>query len=273
MPTVQPGSFLTLHYRLSGPDGADVVNTFGGQPATLSLGSGQLAPAIEARLLGLDEGAHERFELPAGAAFGDRNPALLQRVKLALLHELGDPDASYSVGDVVPLPDARRRGRLRRRRARGRHRLAAVRLQPPARRPPGALRGPARGGAVMAEGAHLEELLLAEPRGFCAGVDRAIEIVERALIKFGAPIYVRHEIVHNSYVVADLRAKGAIFIEDLAEVPPGATLIFSAHGVQQGGAGRGGRARLPGLRRDLPARDQGPRRGRQAARARATSSS
>ena len=79
----------------------------------------------------------------------------------------------------------------------------------------------------------MEEILLAEPRGFCAGVDRAIEIVERALEKFGAPIYVRHEIVHNTYVVADLKAKGAIFIEDLAEVPPGATLIFSAHGVSQ----------------------------------------
>jgi 4-hydroxy-3-methylbut-2-enyl diphosphate reductase len=79
----------------------------------------------------------------------------------------------------------------------------------------------------------LEELVLAEPRGFCAGVDRAIEIVERALIKFGAPIYVRHEIVHNTYVVNDLRAKGAIFIEDLNEVPPGATLVFSAHGVSK----------------------------------------
>ncbi|HWP19276.1 MAG TPA: 4-hydroxy-3-methylbut-2-enyl diphosphate reductase [Burkholderiaceae bacterium] len=77
------------------------------------------------------------------------------------------------------------------------------------------------------------EILLAEPRGFCAGVDRAIEIVERALRKFGAPIYVRHEIVHNTYVVNDLKAKGAIFIEDLAEVPPGATLVFSAHGVSQ----------------------------------------
>ncbi len=75
------------------------------------------------------------------------------------------------------------------------------------------------------------EVLLAEPRGFCAGVDRAIEIVERALTKFGAPIYVRHEIVHNTYVVNDLKAKGAIFIEDLADVPPGATLVFSAHGV------------------------------------------
>ena len=76
-----------------------------------------------------------------------------------------------------------------------------------------------------------QEILLAEPRGFCAGVDRAIEIVERALTKFGAPIYVRHEIVHNTYVVNDLKAKGAIFIEELAEVPPGATLVFSAHGV------------------------------------------
>jgi 4-hydroxy-3-methylbut-2-enyl diphosphate reductase len=79
----------------------------------------------------------------------------------------------------------------------------------------------------------VDEVLLAQPRGFCAGVDRAIEIVERALFKFGAPIYVRHEIVHNTYVVEDLKAKGAIFIEDLAEVPAGATLVFSAHGVSQ----------------------------------------
>jgi 4-hydroxy-3-methylbut-2-enyl diphosphate reductase len=79
----------------------------------------------------------------------------------------------------------------------------------------------------------LEEIFLAEPRGFCAGVDRAIEIVERALMKHGAPIYVRHEIVHNTYVVDNLKAKGAIFIEDLAEVPPGATLVFSAHGVSK----------------------------------------
>jgi len=82
-------------------------------------------------------------------------------------------------------------------------------------------------------GVRVDEVLLAEPRGFCAGVDRAIEIVERALAKFGAPIYVRHEIVHNTYVVSDLKAKGAIFIEDLAEVPVGATLVFSAHCVSQ----------------------------------------
>ncbi|MDR5749773.1 MULTISPECIES: 4-hydroxy-3-methylbut-2-enyl diphosphate reductase [unclassified Caballeronia] len=77
------------------------------------------------------------------------------------------------------------------------------------------------------------EILLAQPRGFCAGVDRAIEIVERAIKLFGAPIYVRHEIVHNAYVVEDLRKKGAIFIEDLADVPSGSTLIFSAHGVSK----------------------------------------
>ena len=75
------------------------------------------------------------------------------------------------------------------------------------------------------------EIILAEPRGFCAGVDRAIDIVEHALSKFGAPIYVRHEIVHNTHVVNDLRSRGAIFIEDLSDVPPGATLVFSAHGV------------------------------------------
>ncbi len=78
-----------------------------------------------------------------------------------------------------------------------------------------------------------KEILLAQPRGFCAGVDRAIEIVERAIEQFGSPIYVRHEIVHNRYVVEELRAKGAIFIEDLAEVPPGSHLVFSAHGVSR----------------------------------------
>jgi len=78
-----------------------------------------------------------------------------------------------------------------------------------------------------------KEILLAQPRGFCAGVDRAIEIVERALAEFGAPIYVRHEIVHNAYVVNDLRSKGAIFIEELDEVPAGNTVIFSAHGVSK----------------------------------------
>jgi len=98
--------------------------------------------------------------------------------------------------------------------------------------PPQGVSAPS-GGSAAHEVASVGAILLAEPRGFCAGVDRAIEIVERALQKFGRPIYVRHEIVHNTYVVNDLKNRGAIFIEELDEVPPGATLVFSAHGVSQ----------------------------------------
>ena len=104
MNAIQPASFLTLHYRLAGPDGAAVIDTFAGPPATLSLGNGQLAPAMEACLIGLPEGARQSFELGAGEAFGPRNPEMLQRVKLALMNELGDPDAGYAVGDVVQFP-------------------------------------------------------------------------------------------------------------------------------------------------------------------------
>lgn len=104
MTIIEPGSFLTLHYRLAGSDGADVINTFNDKPATLSLGTGQLAPAMEARLIGLAEGSRQTFVLQAGEAFGERNPELMQRVKLSLLHELGDPDAEYGLGDVVQFP-------------------------------------------------------------------------------------------------------------------------------------------------------------------------
>ena len=107
-PVVLADSFLTLHYRLAGPAG-DVINTFNDKPATLSLGSGQLSPAVEARLLGLPEGTRQTFALAAGEAFGPRNPDMVQWVGRKLLVEFGDPNEKYSVGDVVqfPTPDGK----------------------------------------------------------------------------------------------------------------------------------------------------------------------
>jgi FKBP-type peptidyl-prolyl cis-trans isomerase SlpA len=102
-PVVEPGSFLTLHYRLAGPAG-DVINTFADKPATLSLGTGELSPAMEQRLIGLEEGTHTTFELPAGEAFGERNADMHQWVARTLLVRLGDPDEKYGVGDVVQFP-------------------------------------------------------------------------------------------------------------------------------------------------------------------------
>src|SRR5260221_10653834 len=96
------------------------------------------------------------------------------------------------------------------------------------------------------------DILLANPRGFCAGVERAIEIVERALELHGAPIYVRHEIVHNKFVVESLRAKGAVFVEDLDEVPAGGTVIFSAHGVAKAVQAEADRRRLKGFDATCP---------------------
>ena len=103
MSTVQSGSFLTLHYRLAGPQG-DIINTFGDKPATLSLGSGELTPAVEQRLLGLAEGVRTTIEIPAGEAFGERNPDMQQWVARKLLNELGDPMERYAAGDVVQFP-------------------------------------------------------------------------------------------------------------------------------------------------------------------------
>lgn len=111
MTTIQPGSFLTLHYRLADAAGVDVVSTFADKPATLSIGQGQLAPAIEARLIGLEEGVHTRIQLAPGEAFGERNPELLQRVKRSLLAEHGDPEAEYHPGDVVEFPTPGGEGR------------------------------------------------------------------------------------------------------------------------------------------------------------------
>jgi FKBP-type peptidyl-prolyl cis-trans isomerase SlpA len=103
MTTVQAGSFLTLHYRLCGPQG-EIINTFGDKPATLSIGSGQLAPAIEQRLLGLSEGSHVTIDIPAGEAYGERSADMVQWVARKLLDRLGDPQESYAVGDVVQFP-------------------------------------------------------------------------------------------------------------------------------------------------------------------------
>ena len=102
-PRVQPGSFLTLHYRLAGP-GGDIINTFKDKPATLTLGSGELSPAVEQRLIGLEEGARATFEIPAGQAFGERNPEMIQWVARTLLVKMGDPLEQYHVGDVVQFP-------------------------------------------------------------------------------------------------------------------------------------------------------------------------
>lgn len=104
MSIVDAGSFLTLHYRLSDLAGQDIVNTFGGQPATLSLGTGQLSPALEQHLMGLAEGAHTTFELAPGEAFGDRQLDMLQWVARKLLNELGDPQETYEPGQVVQFP-------------------------------------------------------------------------------------------------------------------------------------------------------------------------
>lgn len=103
MSIVEPGSFLTLHYRLAGPQG-DIINTFNDKPATLSLGSGTLTPALEQRLLGMAEGASLVMEIPAGEAFGDHNPDMQQWVARKLLNELGDPMEKYAAGDVVQFP-------------------------------------------------------------------------------------------------------------------------------------------------------------------------
>lgn len=100
---VQAGSFLTLHYRLAGPQG-DIINTFADKPATLSLGTGELSAAMEQHLIGLEEGARATFNIPAGEAFGERNADMLQWVARKLLNELGDPDEQYRVGDVVQFP-------------------------------------------------------------------------------------------------------------------------------------------------------------------------
>ena len=108
---VESDSFLTLHYRLAGPAG-DLINTFAGKPATLTLGSGALSPALEAHLLGLSEGSRASFDLAPGAAFGERNPDMLQWLARHVLLEMGDAAESYAEGDVVQFPTPDGQGRF-----------------------------------------------------------------------------------------------------------------------------------------------------------------
>jgi len=105
---VQPDSFLTLHYRLGGASG-DIINTFNEKPATLTLGTGELSPALEPYLVGMEEGERKTFEIPAGVAFGERNPTMQQWLNAKVLRDMGDPRETYQVGDVVefPTPDAK----------------------------------------------------------------------------------------------------------------------------------------------------------------------
>jgi len=100
---VEPGSFLTLHYRMAGPEG-DIINTFNDKPATLTLGTGELSPAVEKHLIGLEEGAHDSFEIAAGECFGTRNPDMVQWVAKTLLHKMGDANEQYHVGEAVQFP-------------------------------------------------------------------------------------------------------------------------------------------------------------------------
>ena len=110
-PTVQADSFLTLHYRLGGPSG-DAINTFGSKPATLTLGTGALSPALERYLLGLAAGDRRVFQVPAGEAFGPRNPNMLQWLSRKVLGQMGDPQESYQVGDVLQFPTPDGNGRF-----------------------------------------------------------------------------------------------------------------------------------------------------------------
>jgi 4-hydroxy-3-methylbut-2-enyl diphosphate reductase len=219
--TVQPDSYIALHYRVANSDDIDFVSTFGTGPATLQLGTGELAPMLERCIIGIEPGQRHVFLLDPDQAFGAHNPQLVQRIGIADLPAGVAPGTARS--DRIRL--ARRR-QVHRHGARTRCRGGAGRFQPSAGRQGHPFRSRSPGDHVM-------DILLANPRGFCAGVERAIAIVERALEKFGAPIYVRHEVVHNRYVVDGLKAKGAVFVEELAEVPDGATVIFSAHGVPQ----------------------------------------
>jgi FKBP-type peptidyl-prolyl cis-trans isomerase 2 len=219
----QGHSLLTLHYRLATADDTELVSTFGAKPATLQLGSGELAPVLE-RL-------PDRTSMSASATVfllerirpsARHNPQLMQRFARSELPPNPTPNCATGLIEFAAPNGAAFTGLVRELT----EEAVLIDFNHPLAGKAGPLRGRNHRDTVM-------DIILANPRGFCAGVERAIEIVERALERFGAPIYVRHEVVHNKYVVDGLRAKGAVFVEELDEVPDGATVIFSAHGVPQ----------------------------------------
>jgi 4-hydroxy-3-methylbut-2-enyl diphosphate reductase len=241
-PIIGPGSRITLHLEIRLPDGTKALSTWGEDPLAITLGDGALTPGLEALLAGLTAGAEERFLVSGDDLYGPRDPDNIHWLPLADF----PPSQSTAPGQVVAFDTP------------GGHELAGVVLQVDADRVRVDLNHPLSGKPLdirvqirsvdrdpeaAAAGAPIGQvqrpspspgpmnILIANPRGFCAGVDRAIDIVERAIDLFGAPIYVRHEVVHNRFVVEDLRQRGAVFVDELDQVPDGATVIFSAHGV------------------------------------------
>ncbi len=224
---IGPGSPVVLHLDIRLPDGTAALCTFDEEPLRLTLGDGTLAPGLEALLVGLTPGVEARFLVGGDDLYGPRDPANVHWLPLA-----GFPaEAETQPGQVVAFATP------------GGHETAGLVLTLDGDRVQVDFNHPLSGRPLDIRALVLDpapgvpsptmNILIANPRGFCAGVDRAIDIVERAIELFGAPIFVRHEVVHNRFVVEDLRQRGAVFVEELDQVPDGATVIFSAHGVAQ----------------------------------------
>lgn len=237
------GSMCVLHLEIRLPDGTLALSTRGEAPLSLTLGDGTLTPGLEDLLLGLTTGQSARLLAHGNDLYGPHDPEAIHWLPLADF----PPGQATAPGQIVAFGTP------------GGHELAGLVLEvagdqvrvdlnhPLSGRPldieveilavtpapvPSAARAP--GPTPKSDlCSRPMNILIANPRGFCAGVDRAIDIVERAIEIFGAPIYVRHEVVHNRFVVEDLRRRGAVFVEELDQVPDGATVIFSAHGVAQ----------------------------------------
>gem|GEM_PF-5298 len=242
--SVGPGSHLEMHLEIRLQDGTVALSTWGEDPLTLTLGDGTLTPGLESLLLGLVPGREAQFLVSGDDIYGPRDPDNVHWLPVADFPH----GQATKPGQVVAFETP------------GGHEVAGLVLEveaeavrvdlnhPLSGRPlniralilgvaPGSAAGtkpsaPGQASALGLSSAPMN-ILIANPRGFCAGVDRAIDIVERAIELFGAPIYVRHEVVHNRFVVEDLRQRGAVFVEELAQVPDGSTVIFSAHGVSQ----------------------------------------